>query len=183
MGAGGFLGDGIPGLIALGAVNAAGLALALVAHYGELFAGQRLGSPQRTLQTYLLVIALTAVYFWVWALLNTLRTSFDMGVVSFAVPLFTCSYILVFDPDSSLQIGSLRLQRCMTGFACLCPAANYIAAAILVHKRPQSLILYLGVAGGWWVAAALLGPLLVQRQITWLAQSVGRGEHDMYNAP
>ena len=176
---------GIPALIALAAVNAAALALSMVAHASELFTGPRLGAPLRHLQTYLVVICLTAIYFFVWALLNTLRSHFDAGVGSFAVPFLASGVMLIFQPDSPLQVGQLRVQRWVTGVACSCPAVNYLLAGIFVHGQPVTLNIYLYVGFAWWMAAAIIGPCLIQRQIMWLG--LGRGEHDPFaentNAP
>ena len=177
---------GIPGIIALAGVTIAGIVFTSIGHAFDLFPGMRMSGPQRILQTYALVSGLCALYFWVWAMLNILRTShFDAGVVSFVFPFGAAAFIYFWQPESPLHADILRRQRWASALSALLPAANYVLGAVLAsgHRSPGTLVAYHVSGCVWWSIAAILGAVLAQRQLNWLLEGSGPSLEGLSRSP
>lgn len=159
---------GIPGLAALCSCTLAGLVLSLVSYAWNLFPIESMGRPHARLQAFALTTGMVAVYFWCWALLNSARSHFDLGVVSFIFPLVSSIWLLLHHPTSTQQIRVLRYQKLVAGTAPLFPAANYAFGVGIKINGAPTLVAYFIVGIVWWLLAALIGAYVVHAQTHWL---------------
>ena len=164
-------------MIALGGVTLIGLTLGIVVAHPEL------PHAHRRVQIYATLTGLSAMYFFCWALLNSLRVNrqgeqnLDLGVLSFLFPLAASIVLLVWPPEESRRIAVLRRQRLAVVLAPFAPIANYSLGLYVATnaERPTTLLVYFAVAIGWWTLASLVGLLLLTRVIALRAL---RGESD-----
>lgn len=176
---------GVPALIALASVTGAGALLAFAAHSFVLFPGLRMSSAQRHLQTCALMVGLCATYFWVWALLNTLRSHFDAGVVSFVFPLMASASVLIYQPESNMQVGILKRQRWVFALSAAVPAANYVLGMVIaLHADAPvvTLVCYMAAGIAWWLSFGIAGACLAHRQLIWLIEGSREHDHLEYSA-
>jgi hypothetical protein len=73
-------------------------------------------------------VLLFSSFFWVWALVNTIRTNFDLGVVSFFTVMCTSSYGIRL---ATTQIEPTLLLKSLTMSSHLFVALNYLLGSIL----------------------------------------------------
>lgn len=161
---------GLPGMAALGSTTAAGLALSLASYVWNLLPTQPMGKPHAQMQSFALTTGMVAVYFWLWAVLNSARSHFDLGCVSFLFPMACSAWLLVHTPSSS-QVRVLRFQRLGAGLAPLLPAANYALAVGIASGKldaAPTLVAYFVMGTTWWLLASVIGACTVSRQIRWL---------------
>ena len=133
---------------------------------GCLVTAYQLIPSKSTLQSRLQIFAITtgtvALSFWIWALVNTIRTNFDAGVISFPFPFAAAIAAFVRPPEEARR--NMKSEIIRYGVPSLLPFANYVFGAYVVSTRAIGgplLVVYMIVGAVWWLAASSIGILLV----------------------
>lgn len=112
-----------------------------------------------SLKTYCVTVLLFSLFFWIWALKNTIAMNaplFDFGVVSFGASCLSSSYLLAI---ANLKAKPKSITRLLVFGSHGLVALNYalgIYAGIVYLKRP-GFALYCGFFSQLWVAIAIFG--------------------------
>jgi hypothetical protein len=109
----------------------------------------------KALYKFSIAVFIFASFFWVWALLNTIRTNFDFGVVSFLAVMCTSSYGIRLTAAQGEASPSL-LAKSLTIGSHILVALNYLLGSVLGFfelERPGFgvycavfVVLWLGIA-------------------------------------
>lgn len=113
------------------------------------------------LHKFAVIISLTSLFFWGWALLNCIDKGFDLGIVSFATTFLSSNYILMMQSDK--QMISKLAQSIICGTH-LFVALNYLlgVAVSMLMDLGTSFMIYCAIFTVLWIQVALVGGKLIQ---------------------
>jgi len=120
------------------------------------FTVTRHDAPTKLLRTFGIIILFISLFFWAWAVWNTVTKQFDAGLVSFLLAAVSSTFLLV--KGAPGKIGQWLI---MGSF--LLVALNYLAGAVLafqVLQRPGFGI-YCIVFTILWIVIACVGHHLI----------------------
>eukprot|EP00927_Polykrikos_kofoidii_P031404 TRINITY_DN27011_c0_g1_i1.p1 TRINITY_DN27011_c0_g1~~TRINITY_DN27011_c0_g1_i1.p1 ORF type:complete len:178 (-),score=17.19 TRINITY_DN27011_c0_g1_i1:26-559(-) len=108
------------------------------------------------------VVGIVALIFWIWAVLLSFTSHFDLGAVTFLVALAAASRGLCLRDQGGAS--DAKTFTCVILLSCLLVALNYGLGVLLccfrVIEGEGLLIPYFVVGMCWWIAAGAIGNVL-----------------------
>ncbi|VEU33537.1 unnamed protein product [Pseudo-nitzschia multistriata] len=123
-------------------------------------------TKRQQLRLFAVLTSAVALFFWVWAILNTIRNGFDLGIVSFLTVMITGTYLFFLAHTRSVNLrGSYILISVVASHTFV--ALNYMIGVVfaLVFMSParKGYAIYCAVFTVLWAASAGLGGWLLKQ--------------------
>ena len=118
----------------------------------------RSDTSTKSLRIFAIAVLCISLFFWVWALYNTITKQFDAGVVSFLLAAISSTYLIFTKAPNTLG-------QCLIVASYLLVSVNYmagIALAFTVLNRPGFGI-YCVIFAVVWIGLAVVGNSLVSK--------------------
>jgi FlaA1/EpsC-like NDP-sugar epimerase len=112
----------------------------------------------RSLRIFAIVVLCVSIFFWAWALYNTITKQFDAGVVSFLLAAIASTYLLFTKAPN-------KVGQCLVVASYLLVSINYMAGVVFaftVLNRPGFGI-YCIIFAVLWIGIAVVGNSLMSK--------------------
>lgn len=115
-------------------------------------------STNKPLRIFAVIVLCISLFFWAWALYNTMTKQFDAGVISFLLAAISSAYLIFTKAPN-------KLGQCLIVASYLLVSINYmvgVAFAFTVLNRPGFGI-YCIIFAVLWIGLAVVGNFLVSK--------------------